>query len=172
MDQRCVSGNDQVARGRSGGRRRPLTMCRLQIDLRCLVVLAGVLPLSAQERAQNKPGDQAGQLFRSGSAAYAAGDLKTAHTQFETLVRIAPRVAAAHSALGAVLLDEGNPKAALVELKRALQLQPGDVRTTINEGTAYARLKDAAHAVQTFQSLPQEARTQMSVEDDIAFAGA
>ncbi|HEY4354571.1 MAG TPA: tetratricopeptide repeat protein [Acidobacteriaceae bacterium] len=147
-------------------------MCRFRTNACCIVVLAAVLPLTAQEKTPVKPGDQAGQLFRSGSAAYAAGDLKTARAQFEKLVRIAPRVAAAHAALGAVLLDEGNPKAALTKLQEALHLQPGDVRTTINEGTAYARLKDDAHAVQAFRSLPQDALVQMSADDDIAFAGA
>ena len=45
--------------------------------------------------------------FRAGSAAYQRNDLPTAHVEFAKLVKLAPNVAAGHTAFGTVLLAEG-----------------------------------------------------------------
>src|ERR1700759_3960942 len=46
--------------------------------------------------------------FRAGSAAYQRNDLRTAHAEFAKLVKLAPTVAAGHTAYGTVLLAEGD----------------------------------------------------------------
>src|SRR5579862_2221723 len=56
---------------------------------------------------------EANSLFQAGTAAFEAGDIKTAKAKFARLIRIAPNVAAAHSAYGVVLLTEGDTKAAI-----------------------------------------------------------
>ncbi len=55
----------------------------------------------------------------------AAGDAKSARQLAETAVRIAPRHAPSHEALGAVLAAEGLAREARKALERALELDPG-----------------------------------------------
>ena len=89
--------------------------------LRRIVVatfLAGVAACAQTSKPVSGADDiqKADRLFRSGSAAFATGDLKAAHTDFASLVRLVPQIAAAHTAYGAVLLAEGQPLAAVKEL--------------------------------------------------------
>ena len=116
------------------------------------------------------PSVEAGNLFRAGSTAFAAGDLPTAHTAFARLVHLAPRVAAAHAAFGAVLLAEGDARGATRELTEAHQLDPSDSRTSVNLAQAFAALGDDSRAVVTFRSLPPDAA--LAPDETIAFAGA
>ena len=115
---------------------------------------------------------QAGELFQAGSKAYAAGDLKSAHADFAKLVRVAPRVGAAHSALGVVLLAEGDVRGAIAELSIAHKLTPADARTSISLGMAYSRLGDYSHAAEVFDSVPPPSLADLSSEEAIAYGGA
>ena len=69
--------------------------------------------------AQVPGGEQsaAEAAFRAGLKAAQAGKLTEAKSQFERVVQLAPSVAAGHSALGAVLVEQGNNAQALAELR-------------------------------------------------------
>src|ERR1700692_2851996 len=91
--------------------------------------------------------------FRAGSAAYQQNDLHTAHTQFAKVVRLAPTVAAGHTAFGTVLLAEGDPRSAVAELEQAHRLDRRDPSAISNLALAYTQLRDYAKTVKLFQLL-------------------
>ena len=122
------------------------------------MVLAGFLAGTAAYTQTAKPVagaaelKRADQLFRSGSAAFAAGNLSDAHKDFDSLVHLVPRISTAHTAYGVVLLAEGQLLAAVTELETARKLDPNDVRAAINLGVAYRRLDQNEKSVQAFSS--------------------
>ena len=75
------------------------------------------------EAAAADPGDPRYPVAAS-RVSLAAGDARSARQLAETAVRIAPRHAEAHEALGAVLAAEGLSKEAKKALERALELDP------------------------------------------------
>jgi len=91
--------------------------------------------------------------FRTGSAAYQQNDLHTAHAEFEKLVRLAPTVAAGHTAFGTVLLAEGDLRSAITELEQAHRLDNRDLSAISNLALAYSQLHNYAKAVSLFQLL-------------------
>lgn len=64
-----------------------------------------------------------------------------------------PRVAAGHSALGAVLYAEGNPSAAVPELEQAHSLDPNDLIATLNLALSYYQLGAYNKSLPLFQQL-------------------
>ena len=105
------------------------------VTLRCLPLLL----LTACYASPAQTGvDAAGKAFREGVAAVQARQLTLAERQFRNVVRLAPGIAAGYSALGAVLVQEGRNADALPELRRALQMDPGDAAAQLNLGTASA----------------------------------
>jgi protein O-GlcNAc transferase len=115
---------------------------------------------------------KADRLFRSGSAAFETGDLRTAHTDFASLVRLMPQIATAHSAYGAVLLAENQPAAAVKELEEARRLDPNDVKAAINLGMAYRQLDQNGKAVQAFSSAADRVDAPLSATEAVSYAGA
>jgi protein O-GlcNAc transferase len=115
---------------------------------------------------------KADNLFRSGSAAFERGDLRAAHADFASLVRLVPQIATAHTAYGAVLLAEGQPSAAATELEQARRLDPNDVRAVLNLGMAYRQLDQNEKAVQAFLSVADRVEPALSATEAIAYAGA
>ena len=145
--------------------------------LRRMVVatfLAGVAACAQTSKPVSGADDiqKADRLFRSGSAAFAAGDLKAAHTDFASLVRLVPRIATAHTAYGVVLLAEGQPLAAVKELEEARRLDPNDVKTAINLGVAYRQLDQNGKAVQAFSSVADQPGAALSATEAVSYAGA
>jgi protein O-GlcNAc transferase len=142
------------------------------------MVLAGFLAGAAACAQTAKPASgaaeikRADQLFRSGSAAFAAGNLTVAHTDFAALVRLMPRIAAAHTAYGAVLLAEGQLPAAVTQLEAARSLDPDDVRAAINLGVAYRRLNQNEKSVQAFSSVASRPGAELSASEAVLYAGA
>jgi protein O-GlcNAc transferase len=121
-------------------------------------LLLCALLAAASSHAQAPAGEaarlqQAGAAFRAGHAAFLRNDLPTAHSEFAKAVRLAPKIAPAHSALGAVLLAEGNPAAAVPELRTALTLDPGhaDEGTVLNFAAALAATGDTPTAQQQIE---------------------
>ncbi|MFN2977112.1 tetratricopeptide repeat protein [Terriglobus aquaticus] len=106
-----------------------MTLRRLSL----LVLTASCAAGSAQTGV-----DAAGKAFREGVAATQAHQLTLAEQKFRAVVRLAPGIAAGHSALGAVLVQEGRSGDALPELRRALQMDPNDGAAQLNLGTASA----------------------------------
>src|SRR5258707_14113539 len=74
----------------------------------------------------------AADAFKAGSEAMAQHDLASAHREFAKVVRLAPKVAAGHTAFGAVLMEEGKNTAAITELELAHQLDPRDNTALLN----------------------------------------
>src|SRR5438128_1068354 len=91
--------------------------------------------------------------FRAGYAAMAKGDLTQAHAEFAKVVRLVPRVAAGHSAYGAVLLAEGDSAAAIPELEQAHRLDAKDETATLNLAIAYSSQRRYSESVTTFRLL-------------------
>ena len=88
----------------------------------------------------------AGEAFRAGLAAVQTHDFAGAEKAFIRVVKLAPGVAAGHSALGAVLVQEGRPAQAVPELRTALKLDPHDASAELNLGLAVAATLDASAA--------------------------
>jgi len=92
---------------------------------------------------------QADTAFRAGYAAMQAGDLEGARTDFALTVKLAPQLPEAHAALGAILMQLGNPQEAIPELEETLELEKaqnrGDESAQANLALAYQAvgLKDA-----------------------------
>ncbi len=107
-----------------------------------------LLVVGAAVRAQGNL-QEAGKAFREGVAAAQAHQYVQAERQFRTVVRLAPEVAAGHSALGSVLVQEGRNAEALSELHKALQAEPNDAAAQLNLGTAAAAVLGTAAANST-----------------------
>jgi protein O-GlcNAc transferase len=116
---------------RPGSRsRRPCRVVTLTICiLACTSLPRGVAqsPEVAKRNFAN-----AGVAMRAGTVAADRGDLREARQQFSRAVALAPQIAAAHAALGSVLLASGDPGAALRALERARRLGPTDAAVTLN----------------------------------------
>ncbi len=113
--------------------------------------------------------------FRAGSAAFERGDLRTAHAEFARVVRLAPAIAAGHSAFGAVLLAEGEAKAAVGQLEEARRLDPNskDGHTAVNLAEAYAAVGDHRRAVATFRMATEGGgAVQLTPEESLHYAAA
>ena len=136
--------------------------------------LAGTAACAQTAKPAASPADikRADQLFRSGSAAFAAGNLSAAHTDFASLVRLMPRIATAHTAYGVVLFAEGQLPAAVSELEAARKLDPNDVRAAINLGVAYRRLDQNEKSVQAFSSVANRPDAELSATEAVLYAGA
>ncbi len=122
-----------------------------------------LLALTANCAAPAQTGvDAAGKAFREGVTAAQAGQLATAERQFRGVVRLAPEIAAGHSALGAVLVQEGRNAEALPELRKALQLEPNDAAAQLNMGTASAAVlgSSAGASLQTDDGISALTRWQ------------
>jgi len=95
---------------------RPYNVGWMWTALLSRVVLAGFLAGTAAYAQTAKPTasaadiKRADQLFRSGSAAFAAGNLSAAHSDFAGLVRLMPRIATAHTASVQIAGVEPSPR--------------------------------------------------------------
>jgi protein O-GlcNAc transferase len=126
-----------------------------------LVGLAAPCALSQDSKlSYDAPAIQsAGEAFKAGAAAAARGDLKTAHADFAKVVRLAPKVAAGHSALGAVMLGEGQIAEAIAELEQAHKLDPQDNAAATNLAIAYCRQGNWQKSIALFKALQSEGVT-------------
>jgi protein O-GlcNAc transferase len=109
-----------------------------------LVTLAGALGHFATAQQAATPSaarktalQQADAAFRAGYAAMQAGRLEEARQDFADTVRLAPQLPEAHVALGAILAELGRSDEAIPELKKALELKPGDDAAEANLAMAY-----------------------------------
>ncbi|WP_169315305.1 tetratricopeptide repeat protein [Terriglobus roseus] len=116
-------------------------------------------------------GPDASELYARGSAAFAAGRLDEARNVFTQLVRQYPKVAAAHVALGTVLLAQGRSREAVSELSTAHRIDPRDGHALLTLGIAQKDSAQYADAVNSFRSAV-EAGTTLSERETLAFAVA
>ncbi|HEX4650003.1 MAG TPA: tetratricopeptide repeat protein, partial [Granulicella sp.] len=132
------------------------------------------MPLIAQQPNGKIPSDRVAAVdaaMRTGIAAANANDLAAARKDFAHAVELAPEIAAAHAALGSVLLAQGELKTAEVELLRAHQLEAGDISATVYLGRVESLLGEAEAAVPLFeQALAAPDPPMLSTDETIAFA--
>lgn len=102
---------------------------------------------------------QADADYREGVAALNRNDLETARTRFEAVTRLAPMAEQGHSALGAVLLRQGQWAAGTRELEKALAIKPNDSATQLNLAMVYAQTGAHAKAIPLFAKLEAASRT-------------
>ena len=124
-------------------------------ELPILLVLSCAGALTQQPSASLR---QADADYREGVGALNSNDLKTAETKFEAVIRLAPAAEQGHSALGAVLVREGQLAAGIRELEKALTLKPSDSDAQLNLALAYAQSGAPAKAVPLFKKLDAMAR--------------
>ena len=91
-----------------------------------VVVLLGAAAVQAECRFTGRG------TFTAGLEALSRGDLDTAATAFEALVREQPDCAEAHNNLAAVLVEQGHLADAAAELRQALRVQPDYQRARLN----------------------------------------
>jgi protein O-GlcNAc transferase len=93
---------------------------------------------------------QADGAFKAGYAAISNHDLQAARENFEKVVNLVPQIEEGHSALGAVLLQLNDYPGAILELRKAMKLKPGDASAETNLSVAYARSGHDAEAIPLF----------------------
>src|ERR1700748_3793243 len=96
---------------------------------------------------------EAEEAFRTGSEAYLQNDLLSAHIQFAKVIKLAPEVAAGHSAFATVLIAEGDVAYAADQLEVAHRLAPQDSDITLNLAITYSQLRQYQKSVQIFRLL-------------------
>jgi Flp pilus assembly protein TadD len=86
---------------------------------------------------------KADAAFHDGFAAQQSGNLALAREKFSVVVNLEPKIAEAHEALGAVLLELNKPEEAIPELEAAARLKPGEAGNEANLAMAYAEAGEA-----------------------------
>jgi protein O-GlcNAc transferase len=105
---------------------------------------------------------QADADYRAGVSALNNNDLRTAQARFDDVVRLEPGIELGHSALGAVLVREGQWAAAIRELNKALALKLSDETAQLNLAIAYAESGEQAMALPWFAKAEAAARARGS----------
>lgn len=125
-------------------------------------LLVAILALSSSCVAQDPSPTlkQADADYRAGVAALNHNDLNTALADFEKVVHLAPSAEQGHSALGAVLVRMGRTNEGILELEKALSIQPTDSVAQTNLAMAYERSGRAAKALPWFAKLEAAAHAQ------------
>ena len=123
-----------------------------------LVSLSGfalVRPLVCQEPSASLK--EADADYREGVAALSRNDIRTAKSKFEAVVKLAPAAEQGHSALGAVLVREGQNAAGIRELQKALAIKANDGSAQMNLALAYERTGEPANALPLFANVESTA---------------
>lgn len=95
---------------------------------------------------------EADRAFRAGYAARQAGQLEVARARFAEAVRLLPKIAESHEALGVVLLEMGKAKEAIPELTTANRLKPDDLNVETNLALAHAQAGEPDKAIAHFEA--------------------
>jgi len=108
-----------------------------------LAMLALVVTLNRPGAAQTAPDKSAiDGLYRQGIQALQQGNLDTARTRFETIVRLAPNAPEGHNSLGWVLMSTGKIEEAIPQFRSALTLNPDFLEAHVNLANALLAKKD------------------------------
>ena len=112
--------------------------------------------------AQDAPASakQAAEAYRAGVDAFSRNDLELAIKNFQQVVRLTPGAEPGHLMLGFVLARLGRTKEAIVELEKALALNPNDTDARTNLALAYEQTGAPAKAIQNFLKLEEAAHAQ------------
>ncbi len=132
---------------------------RLILPLELLFLSASFVG-AAQTQEPSASLRQADADYREGVSALNRNDLETARTKFEEVIRLSPTAAQGHSALGAVLVREGQWSAGIRELEKALAITPNDRAAQLNLAMVYAQTGAHAKAIPIFARLEAGSRSQ------------
>jgi tetratricopeptide (TPR) repeat protein len=121
-----------------------------------VVALTGIAVPYAQEPSAGLRAADAD--YREGVRALNRGDLAAARRLFAEVVRLAPAAEQGHSALGAVLVRQGQVPEGIRELQKALTIKPTDQSAEENLALAYLETGLAAKALPYFAKLDAGAR--------------
>ena len=116
------------------------------------LLLAALLRM-ADAQAPSAELKEADADYRAGVAALSRNDLQTALADFEKVLRLAPKAEQGHSAIGAVLVRLGRTAEGIVELQKALAIQPSDTSAQQNIALAYEQNGEPAKALPWFAKL-------------------
>ena len=95
---------------------------------------------------------RADAAFRAGYAARQSGNLKVARSKFAEVVRLQPKIAEGHEALGAVLAELGKPLDGAKEFEAAAKIKPSDQGIEANLALVYAQAARRHGRCLTFQA--------------------
>jgi protein O-GlcNAc transferase len=133
------------------------------------------MPIASSQTSPTDRVKEADEAFRAGSAAYLQNDLLSAHIQFAKVIKLAPEVAAGHSAFATVLIAEGDVAYAADQLEVAHRLAPQDSDTILNLAITYSQLRQYQKSVQMFRLLPgtnSDAMPALTPQASISYAAA
>jgi len=121
-------------------------------------VASGLIAISAAaggQKTTKMPADgikQADAAFRAGVAARESGNLEVARSKFAEVVRLQPRIAEGHEALGTVLAELGRPLEGAKEFEAAAKIKPSDPGIETNLALAYAQSGEPERALPHFKT--------------------
>jgi tetratricopeptide (TPR) repeat protein len=115
-------------------------------------------PAGAQDPAAGSK--QAAEAYRAGVDELSRNDLQEALKNFQQVVRLTPGAEPGHLMEGFVLARLGRTREAIVELEKALALNPNDTDARTNLALAYEQTGAPAKAIPHFSKLDETARSQ------------
>ncbi len=96
--------------------------------------------------AQSASSDKIGELHNQATTAESSGDLATAASKYEELIKLAPRLAPAYNNLGLVYFKEGQYAHAAAALERGLKVDPKMSSASALLGMTYFQMQEYAKA--------------------------
>jgi len=97
--------------------------------------------ICAAQSAGSSKADSASRAtatYQQGMSALHKGDLASARTAFERVLRLAPQSPEGHNSLGWVLLAQGEVDAAIAHFRTAVKLNPEFAQAHMNLANAFA----------------------------------
>src|SRR5579872_3278772 len=106
-------------------------------------LLAAADPQSAKQSSSDAAVRRADAAFHEGFEARQAGNLEMARSKFAEVVRLQPKIAEGHEALGTVLVELGKPLDGAREFEAAEAIKPGDQGIETNLALAFFQAGEA-----------------------------
>ena len=117
------------------------TISRQQLWIVTLIFFAP-LTFGQSTKPTAIPQAEAQSTFEQGVNALKQGDLDTARTAFEKVLRLSPRHPEAHNLLGWILLKQGDADGSIAQYSKAIQLKPNFAEAHINLANALVQKHD------------------------------
>ena len=102
--------------------------------------------LAAQKTPRNRNDEQIQNLYAEAKSAQAQGNLAAAAARYESLLKIAPKLAPAYNNLGSIYLEMRDYQKAIATLQRGLELDPKMVSAMALLGISRYQMADYAGA--------------------------
>ena len=131
-------------------------------------------PLRAQS-GDNQDDGRVQKLYGDAKAAEARGDLAAAATNYESLLRIAPRLAPAYNNLGSLYLRQREYKKAAAVLEKGLKIDPKMSSASALLGMALYEMADYAGAERSLEAAlrgnPKDNNAELFLANDLMKLG-